>query len=421
MVPEFEQAARAGVDKPIVLMALRVTGSADQTADAAAEIRKNADILEGDDAVVPIHLVGLQALWAGMQDLSKEDLEKAEGIGFPIVFIVLLLIFGSVAAALLPLSLGFIAVAITGAIVYFLAQAIQMSIFVTNISSMLGIGVAVDYSLFVLARYREEIKRGASEDVARTAAMRTSGLAVAFSGVTVIIALAGLFLIDSKTAHSMAIGAIVVVAVAVLAAVTLLPALIATLGRRAYEPGKVVGKVVAKLSRKPKPEAVPFWTRWTNRLMNRPVLYASAATAADAPDRVPGAVDEAGHRRHRPAARATSRPPRASSSPRRPPARARVARSRSSSTTATAPSTPPSSQQFSAAVKGLPGVAAVAEPVTSSDGRMALIEVTSKTNPERRRHLRARRADPRARAGHAAGARRSASAAPRRRTTTSRT
>ena len=75
--------------------AAKVTGSADQTADAAAEIRKNADILKGDDAVSPIHLVGQQALWAGMQDLSKEDLEKAEVVGFPIVFIVLLLIFGS--------------------------------------------------------------------------------------------------------------------------------------------------------------------------------------------------------------------------------------------------------------------------------------------------------------------------------------
>src|ERR1700712_147457 len=208
VVPAYEQAARASSD-PIVLMALKVTGSADQTADAAAKIRKNADILKGDDAVSPIHLVGLQALWAGMQDLSKEDLAKAEGVGFPIVFIVLLLIFGSVAAAVLPVSLGFIAVAITGAIVFFLSQAIEMSIFVTNISSMLGIGVAVDYSLFVLARYREEIKLGATEDQARTVAMRTSGLAVAFSGVTVIIALAGLFLIDSKTAHSMAIGAIV--------------------------------------------------------------------------------------------------------------------------------------------------------------------------------------------------------------------
>ncbi|HYI35528.1 MAG TPA: MMPL family transporter [Thermoleophilaceae bacterium] len=381
VVPEFEQAARAGVDKPIVLMALRVTGTADQTADAAAEIRKNADILEGDDAVSPIHLVGLQALWAGMQDLSKEDLEKAEGIGFPIVFIVLLLIFGSVAAALLPLSLGFIAVAITGAIVYFLAQAIQMSIFVTNISSMLGIGVAVDYSLFVLARYREEIKRGASEDVARTAAMRTSGLAVAFSGVTVIIALAGLFLIDSKTAHSMAIGAIVVVAVAVLAAVTLLPALIAMLGRRAYEPGKVVGKVVAKLSRKPKPAAVPFWTRWTNRLMKRPVLYASAATLVMLLIAFPALSMKlgTGATAQLPSDFETAKGIQLAAQAAGPGAGGPV---QAVVDYGNRPVDAAQLQQFSAALKGLPGVAAVAEPVTSSDGRMALIEVTSKTNPE---------------------------------------
>src|SRR3954465_5999809 len=142
VVPQFEQAARAASDKPIVLMALKVTGSADTTADAAAEIRKNADILKDEGAAVPIHLVGQQALWAGMQDLSKEDLAKAEFVGFPIVFIVLLLIFGSVAAPLLPLSLGFIAVAVTGAIVFWLSQAVEMSIFVTNIASMLGIGVA---------------------------------------------------------------------------------------------------------------------------------------------------------------------------------------------------------------------------------------------------------------------------------------
>src|SRR5262245_47991486 len=83
VIPQAEQAARAAGDQPIVLMALKVTGSADTTADAAAELRKNADILKGEDAAVPIHLVGQQALWAGMQDLSKEDLEKAEFAGFP--------------------------------------------------------------------------------------------------------------------------------------------------------------------------------------------------------------------------------------------------------------------------------------------------------------------------------------------------
>src|SRR5690242_5494272 len=99
-----------------------------------------------------------------MQHLSKTDLENAAFVGFPIVFIVLLLIFGSVAAALLPLSLGFMDVAVTSAIVYCLSQAVEMSIVVTNIASMVGTGEAVDYSLFVLSRYREGIRRGGSEE-----------------------------------------------------------------------------------------------------------------------------------------------------------------------------------------------------------------------------------------------------------------
>ena len=113
-----------------------------------------------------------------------------------------------------------------------------MSVFVTNVASMIGIGVAVDYSLFVLARYREEVQGGATPADARRIAMRTSGLAVAFSGVTVMLSLAGLFLVDSTTIRSMAMGAIVVVAVSVLAAVTLLPALMRLLGHRAYARGR---------------------------------------------------------------------------------------------------------------------------------------------------------------------------------------
>jgi uncharacterized membrane protein YdfJ with MMPL/SSD domain len=383
VVDQNVQAARAASDQPIVLMALKVTGSADTTADAAAEIRKNAGILDGGDAAVPIHLVGQQALWAGMQDLSKKDLESAEFIGFPIVFIVLLLIFGSVAAALLPLSLGFVAVAVTGAVVFFLSQALQMSIFVTNIASMLGIGVAVDYSLFVLSRYREEIRRGASEDEARQTAMRTSGLAVAFSGVTVIIALAGLFLINSKTMHSMAIGAIVVVAIAILAAVTLLPALIKTLGHRAYEPGKVIGKVVAKLSRPPREGVDPFWTRWTNRLMDRPVLYATAATVLMLVIAIPALSLKWG-------TGATAQLP----------SNFETAQGIQLAAQAAGPGAGGPVQvvadfgdkqvdsaqvdQFAAAIQKLPGVAqdGVAKPVVSRDGHLVLLEVTSANPPE---------------------------------------
>jgi RND superfamily putative drug exporter len=143
-------------------------------------------------------------------------------------------------------------------------------------ASMLGIGVAVDYSLFILARYREEIAKGLSHEAARETAMRTSGLAVVFSGVTVIVALSGLFLIPANVVHSMAIGAIVVVAAAVLAATTLLPALIALLGRRVSEPGRLVGKLRLRRRERTGPG---FWERWTGMLMKRPLPFAIGATA----------------------------------------------------------------------------------------------------------------------------------------------
>ena len=137
-------------------------------------MRENLE-LDAEGAAVPLHLVGQSALWAGIQQLSKEDLEQAEIIGLPIVLIVLLGVFGSLAAAALPLALGAASVIVTGAIVFWLSKVYGMSIFVTNMASMLGIGVAVDYSLFILARYREELAEGRSQDEAREVALRTSG------------------------------------------------------------------------------------------------------------------------------------------------------------------------------------------------------------------------------------------------------
>ena len=273
---EAAEAARAAGDEDIVIMPLVVEGSRDEAVDAAAVMRENLEVDE-EGAAVPIHLVGQSALWAGIQELSKQDLEEAEIVGLPIVFIVLLAVFGSLAAAALPLALGVAAVVVTGAIVFFLSQVYGMSIFVTNMASMLGIGVAVDYSLFILARYREELAEGRTADDARATALRTSGMAVAFSGLTVIVALSGLFLIDAKVVRSMAVGAIVVVAMAVLAAVTLLPALIALLGHRVAEPGKVIGRIFRR-RRQPKP-GPGFWERWTAMLMRRPLPFALAATA----------------------------------------------------------------------------------------------------------------------------------------------
>jgi uncharacterized membrane protein YdfJ with MMPL/SSD domain len=281
-------ARREAGDASITIVPLAVMGDQDELADLASDFRDELGTEPRSD--VQPYLVGQQALWAGMQDLAREDLEAAEMTGFPIVLLILLAVFGSLAAAALPLALGFASVGLTGAAIYFLSQATHMSVFVTNVASMIGIGVAVDYSLFVLARYREEIRAGAELVDARRTALRTSGLAVAFSGVTVMIALAGLFLIDSTTIRSMAMGAIIVVAVSILAAVTLLPVLMRLLGRRAYARGRIAlttGLVVRALRhrRRRRGSTAPgarrdgFWERWTAQVTRRPWTAALASAA----------------------------------------------------------------------------------------------------------------------------------------------
>ena len=272
---------------PIAVAPLKTGGNMDDTADLAVDLRKDLGIGAGPRNGVETYLVGEQALWAGMQDLSKEDLERAEATGFPIVLLILLAVFGSLVAALLPLVLGLVSVMVTGAGLFFLSQATDMSVFVTNVASMIGIGVAVDYSLFILSRYREEIGAGADPVEARRIAMRTSGVAVAFSGITVIVSLAGLLLINSTTLRSMAYGAIMVVAVSIIAAMTFLPALMAATGRRGYEPGRTAGVVAAIVRglrrvfrRPPRAEGAPgFWQSWTDRVTRRPGATAAAATA----------------------------------------------------------------------------------------------------------------------------------------------
>ena len=133
--------------------------SSDELIDSADDLRDDLDPGTAEDGVTT-YLAGQPTIWAGMQELSKEDLAKAEASGFPIVALILLVVFGSLAAAALPLALGFVSVIVTGALIYFISLQMTTSVFVTNMASMIGIGVAIDYSLFILARYREERDAG---------------------------------------------------------------------------------------------------------------------------------------------------------------------------------------------------------------------------------------------------------------------
>jgi RND superfamily putative drug exporter len=163
----------------------------------------------------------------------------------------------------------------------------EMSVFVTNMASMLGIGVAVDYSLFILARFRESVRAGNGAAAARAEALATSGVAVTFSGLAVIISLAGLWMVQNQALRSMALGAMIVVAVAILVATTLLPALIRIMGHR-VEAGGVAWSVFRSMRRvwrkrrrrgSTRPDRETFWQQWTYAVMRRPVISVVAVTA----------------------------------------------------------------------------------------------------------------------------------------------
>jgi RND superfamily putative drug exporter len=188
------------------------------------------------DPRIEVGLAGGPAFYGDVQDVSESDLRRSELISFPLAAIALLLVFGSVVAASLPLAVGGAAVLAALAAIFLVAQATPMSIFVLNLATLLGLGLGVDYSLLMTSRFREELAARGDEPEAVAdaiaATVATAGRAVFFSGVTVLLGLVGLVLFDFMILRSVGIAGAIVVGLAVTAALTLLPALFAFVGTR---------------------------------------------------------------------------------------------------------------------------------------------------------------------------------------------
>jgi putative drug exporter of the RND superfamily len=249
-------------DRHTTYLLVGLAGTQNQWLETAGAIIEKVEAVEAPGFEV---VAGGQApFYERLSEVSRADLAKAEQFAFPITLVVLLLAFGTLVAAGLPILLGLFSLVVTLGALYFLAAVTEMSIFVTNTASIIGIGVGIDYSLFVVTRYREELKHGHSPEESVARAISSSGRAVALSGATVIVALAGLFLVDIQAFRSMAIGSMSVVAVAVLAAVTLLPAVLALAGRwvdRLRVPFVKEPGIVSETG---------FWHRWAMLVMRRP-------------------------------------------------------------------------------------------------------------------------------------------------------
>ena len=255
-MPRFLDGGRAA------LVPIGYRGAASGSIDAATKLRR-AIVQTAPD--VQTRVIGEPAIWSNFQTVSKQQLKRGESIGFPLILLILLAGFGTVVAAVAPVALGAVAVFLSGAVIYGLSRSFPISVYVTNMASMIGIGVAVDYSLFIVSRFRRELHGGATSETALQRALASSGTAVVFSGATVAISLAALFAIDVNALRSMAVGAIVVVCISVLASVTLLPALLATVGTR-------VDRFQLRLPWRTGEEGSDaLWTRWAHAVMRRPV------------------------------------------------------------------------------------------------------------------------------------------------------
>ncbi len=175
---------------------------------------------------------GGPVFYQDIQTVSENDLRRAEELAFPFAVIALLLVFRSVVAAILPALVGGGAVLVSLALIFGLGHITELSIFVLNITTLFGLGLGVDYSLFMVSRFREELARGRSVEEAVAMTVATAGRAVAFSGFTVSIGLAGLIFFHINMLHSVGLGGVLVVLMAVFAALTLLPAALSIIGTR---------------------------------------------------------------------------------------------------------------------------------------------------------------------------------------------
>ena len=179
-----------------------------------------------------VSLTGAAPLSAAMSAQSEKDLARAETISLPIALLILVLVFGSLVAAGLPLLVAGLTIPTTLALVWILAQQLTMSIFVTSVVTMMGLALAIDYSLFMVSRFREELACGASVQEAVEQAVATSGKAVAFSGTAVAIGLSGLLVFRAPTLSSLGIGGALIALCSVVYALTFLPAVLGMLGPR---------------------------------------------------------------------------------------------------------------------------------------------------------------------------------------------
>ncbi|GAA2814353.1 MMPL family transporter [Kitasatospora paracochleata] len=255
------------------MITARIAGDETVGAKVFAEI---APGLRGAHGPVTVTLGGPVAVRNDIQTIVKEDLTTAELIALPITLLLLVLVFGSAVAALLPLGVGIVAILGTNAVLRGITSFTDVSVFAQNLTTALGLGLAIDYALFIVRRFREELAAGAEPVPAVAATLRTAGRTVLFSALTVAVSLSAMLVFPQYFLRSFAYAGVAVVLLAAAAALVVLPAALVLLGHRV---NALDLRRALRRGRTPQAGAEGGWARLSRLVMRRAPLFAVAATA----------------------------------------------------------------------------------------------------------------------------------------------
>ena len=259
-------------DRRTTLMPLTMPQAAKEEVDQVLQVVDMAS----ENGSFQVLITGEATGEAEIIEIAKKDLARGEGIGISVALVVLALVFGAIAAALIPIVLAISAIVVALGAIAIVGQAFHLSFFVVNMITMIGLAVGIDYSLFIVTRYREERTKGLDKVDAIAAAGATAGRTVLLSGMAVVLAITGLLITPSSVFQSVGVGVILVVIAAVLASMTLLPAILGLMGDKVN--AIRIPLVQRRKIGQPAEANGGFWD-WTARdVMRRPVVSLVVAT-----------------------------------------------------------------------------------------------------------------------------------------------
>ena len=266
-------------DLRTTIIPMQMTGDFEEAVDNVEDVLGVVEHANAEDGF-RVLMVGEASVSHEQNELSEADLQQGERVGIPVALLILVVLFGTVVAVLMPIGLSLVCIIVAMGIAALIGQFFDLVFFVTLMIVMIGLAVGIDYSLLIISRYRDETARGLGKFEAIARAGATAGRTVLFSGLTVVIALCGILIVPFSFFQSLGLGAILVVLVALAGTLTFLPASLAILGDSIDRlPIPFFGRKRGQAAESSDSSEHGFWDRVTHTVMRYPVVSIIAVSA----------------------------------------------------------------------------------------------------------------------------------------------